>query len=49
MKKVLAICVGLLAGHLAFAQGTVNFVNRIAGVLDQPVFDVGGTRKLEGP
>lgn len=49
MKKVLVIaaCLCAMAIQNAYAQGSVNFANRVAGVLDQPVFDIGGA-KLEG-
>src|SRR4026207_860607 len=48
MKKLLAIAALVLAVYGAQAQGTVNFNNRVTGVVDQPVFDVGGTTKLDG-
>jgi hypothetical protein len=51
MKKLMLIaaCVTALAATNAFAQGSVNFNNRVtAAGLDAPIFDVGGA-KLEGP
>ena len=49
MKRIL-ICVAVaLAAVTAYAQGSVNFVNRVAGSVDAPVFDVGGTTKFAGP
>jgi len=49
MKKLLtASAITCLLAVSAFAQGTVDFRNRIAGTLDVPVFDVGGTTKLAG-
>jgi len=48
MKKLLTIAALVLAVYGAQAQGTVNFNNRVTGVVDQPVFDVGGTTKLDG-
>lgn len=48
MKKLLTIAALVLAVHGAQAQGTINFLNRIPGSLDQPVFDVGGTTRLDG-
>jgi hypothetical protein len=51
MKKLLTIaaCFCALTAFNAYAQGTIAFGNRVTGVLDAPVFDVGGTVKLEGP
>jgi len=46
MKKLLLVCVVSLVGVSSVsAQGTVNFVNRITGTLDAPVYlnGVGGT------
>lgn len=48
MKKLLTVAALLVVAYSTQAQGTVNFVNRGGGV-DAPVFDVGGTTKLDGP
>jgi hypothetical protein len=51
MKAIISILPYLLAGAVAFGQGTVGFVNKISGqvgAVDAPFFDDGGVR-LEGP
>lgn len=48
MKKLLAVAACVLAVMSAYAQGTVNFNNRVVGSLDAPVFDVGGQSRLDG-
>ena len=48
MKKLLTVAALLVAAYATQAQGTVNFNNRVSGVVDAPVFDVGGTTKLDG-
>lgn len=48
MKKLIAIAALVLAVAGAYAQGTVNFVNKTSGGIDAPVFDVDGTTKLTG-
>lgn len=50
MKKLLTIaaCFCALSALNAYAQGSIAFGNRVAGVVDAPVFDVGGA-KLAGP
>lgn len=47
MKKLLTVAALLVVAYATQAQGTVNFNNRTGGV-DAPVFDVGGTAKLDG-
>jgi len=43
MKKLLLVGVVSLVGVSSVsAQGTINFVNRITGQLDKPVYNVGG-------
>ena len=47
MKKLALIVACLTAGYGAFAQGTVDFRNRISGgVLNVPIFNVDGTTPL---
>lgn len=49
MKRLLLIAACIVATVGALAQGTVNFVNKVAGgVLDAPVFNTDGTTKLSG-
>jgi len=48
MKKLIYVAAFLAASLSAYAQGTVSFNNRITGVVDAPVFDVGGTVRLAG-
>lgn len=48
MKKLIYIAAFLAASMAAYAQGTINFNNRVTGSVDAPVFDVGGTVKLAG-
>lgn len=49
MKKFLAIAALVVAAYGAQAQGNFTFSNRVtANGLDQPVFDVGGTAKVDG-
>lgn len=48
MKKLLTVAALLVVAYASQAQGTVNFNNRVSGVVDAPVFDVNGTTKLEG-
>lgn len=49
MKKLLiaGTCIAALSIS-AFAQGTVNFANRVTGQLDAPIYDVDTTTKLAG-
>lgn len=49
MKKLLAVAACALAVISAYAQGTVNFNNRVSGSLDAPVYEMGGITKLAGP
>jgi hypothetical protein len=49
MKKLAIIAALLVASATAYAQGTITFNNRVAGIVDAPVFDVGGTVRLDGP
>lgn len=50
MKKLLLIAAVLVASLSAYAQGTINFNNRIGtgDPSDSPVFDVGGVTRLAG-
>jgi hypothetical protein len=48
MKTLIFIAALAAAGLSAHAQGTVSFNNRVVGVVDAPVFDVGGTVRLAG-
>jgi hypothetical protein len=48
MKKLLSIAALLAVALSASAQGTIQFVNRIPGTLDAPVFDVDGVTRLGG-
>jgi hypothetical protein len=48
MKKLIYIAAVLVASLSAYAQGTIAFNNRVVGVIDAPVFDVGGTVRLSG-
>jgi len=48
MKKLIYVAALLVTSLSAYAQGTVNFNNRIVGTVDAPVFDVGGTVRLSG-
>jgi len=47
MKKLIYIAAFMAASMVAYAQGTVNFNNRVSGSVDAPVFDAGGV-KLAG-
>jgi len=51
MKKILAAtAISSLLAFSAFAQGTVDFRNKITSpAFDQPVFDLDGSTKLAGP
>ena len=50
MKKLALIAVAsLMAGTFAFAQGTVNFNNRVVGSVVAPVYGPDGVTGLEGP
>jgi len=48
MKKLIYVAAFLAASMAAYAQGTITFNNRVTGTVDAPVFDVGGTVKLDG-
>jgi hypothetical protein len=48
MKKLAIIAALLVASATSYAQGTINFNNRVSGTVDAPVFDVGGTVRLDG-
>ncbi|MCC6235320.1 MAG: immunoglobulin domain-containing protein, partial [Verrucomicrobiales bacterium] len=48
MKQFLFACFLCLAGLQALAQGTLNFVTKITGSLDAPVYDTDGTTRLSG-
>jgi len=48
MKKLIFVAALLAASLSAYAQGTVAFNNRVVGIVDQPIFDVGGTIRLSG-
>jgi len=52
MKKIIIVIACMLAGVSAYAQGTVNFNNRVPAAtpspVDAPIFDVGGTTRLSG-
>jgi hypothetical protein len=48
MKKLLIIAAFMAAALSTSAQGTVNFVNRITGTLDAPVFGIDGVTPLNG-
>jgi len=51
MKKIIIVIACMLAGISAYAQGTVNFNNRVpaaATPVDAPIYDVGGTTRLSG-
>ena len=47
MKTLTLISLGLFAALSGFAQGTVDFRNRVPGIMDAPIFDMGW--KIEGP
>lgn len=48
MKKALIAFCSLMVAVGAFAQGSVNFAGRVAGVYDAPVTINGGTGKASG-
>jgi len=48
MKKLIYVAALLVTSLSAYAQGTINFNNRIVGTVVSPVFDVGGTVALSG-
>jgi hypothetical protein len=48
MKKLLIIAAFMAAALSVSAQGTVNFVNRITGQLDAPIFGIDGVTPLNG-
>lgn len=48
MKSLLSVLLLTTAWLTALGQGTVNFQNRITGVVDAPVFDTDGTTRLSG-
>jgi hypothetical protein len=48
MKKLIYVAALLVASLSAYAQGTVAFNNRSLPAIDAPVFDVGGTVRLDG-
>jgi hypothetical protein len=48
MKKLAFVAAFLAASLAAYAQGTVNFNNRVVGVVDAPIFGVDNVTKLAG-
>lgn len=48
MKHILAVGLFVLSAVTALGQGTVNFINRITGTVDAPVFDTDGVTRLAG-
>ena len=48
MKKALIAVACAVVSLSTYAQGTLNFNNRVAGVLDAPVFNIDTATRLDG-
>jgi len=47
MKKLIVLFVCTVIAASSFAQGTINFNNKVSGAVDARIFDVGGETPLE--